>query len=134
MLFYKTLNHILLVFNNTAHSLELSEVLWTMILANVFDLELPSFLWSLAIVIAVAIWLQLTVGILVLMEGLSAFLHALRLHWYGDSILLGKPWRRFIDTSRRENFRVEFQNKFYGGEGRKFEPFSFSRILAESSS
>ncbi|TPX51304.1 hypothetical protein SeMB42_g01972 [Synchytrium endobioticum] len=92
-----------------AHA-QLSEVLWSMILANVFDLKLPTFLWSIAIVIAVAIWLILTVGILVLMEGLSAFLHALRLHW------------------------VEFQNKFYGGEGRKFEPFSFSKILGESSS
>ncbi|KNC97988.1 uncharacterized protein SPPG_06975 [Spizellomyces punctatus DAOM BR117] len=88
-----------------AHA-QLSEVLWVMVMGSALTRTGP-FL-PFALVIAFCMWFVLTIGILLLMEGLSAFLHALRLHW------------------------VEFQNKFYGGTGKKFEPFAFARILAES--
>ncbi|CAG8790236.1 9577_t:CDS:2, partial [Acaulospora morrowiae] len=78
-----------------AHA-QLSAVLWDMTLKPSFGIKGP--LGIIALIIASTLWLSLTIVILLLMEGLSAFLHALRLHW------------------------VEFNNKFYEGTGRKFDP------------
>uniref|UniRef100_A0AAY4A7N6 V-type proton ATPase subunit a n=1 Tax=Denticeps clupeoides TaxID=299321 RepID=A0AAY4A7N6_9TELE len=84
-----------------AHT-QLSEVLWVMMLR--FSLSLEGFMGSVVIALIFSIFAMLTVSVLLIMEGLSAFLHALRLHW------------------------VEFQNKFYSGTGYQFNPFSFDSI------
>jgi len=88
-----------------AHA-QLSEVLWDMTLATIFNMS-PSVL-PIALTVGFYFWFMLTCGILLGMEGLSAFLHAMRLHW------------------------VEFNGKFYEGNGRKFAPFSFKVLLENS--
>eukprot|EP01065_Artemidia_motanka_P027472 TRINITY_DN3267_c0_g1_i1.p1 TRINITY_DN3267_c0_g1~~TRINITY_DN3267_c0_g1_i1.p1 ORF type:complete len:913 (+),score=340.77 TRINITY_DN3267_c0_g1_i1:71-2809(+) len=89
-----------------AHA-QLSEVFWTFAFMLPFKTAGPLGLVGGAALCyaSFGVWISVTIGVLVLMEALSAFLHALRLHW------------------------VEFQNKFYYADGNAFEPLDFDKQL-----
>lgn len=97
-----------------AHS-QLSEVFFQLTIRLLLSLDtlitgLPLLVQILdytgiPIFIGYTIWILLTLGVLLMMESLSAFLHSLRLHW------------------------VEFNSKYYKGEGIPFNPLSFEDLL-----
>ena len=84
-----------------AHS-QLAKVFWEKIMLPAIDSESGSVA---LIVVAFSVFAAVTFAVLLAMDVLECYLHALRLHW------------------------VEFQNKFYAADGHKFEPFAFRAML-----
>eukprot|EP01042_Synura_sphagnicola_P004490 gene4490-5693_t len=106
----ETIEFVLGMVSNTASYLRL----WALSLAHT---ELATVFWEKAMLAAIktynpfavfigyAVFAAVTIGVLLCMDVLECFLHALRLHW------------------------VEFQNKFYKADGYRFQPFDFKAII-----
>uniref|UniRef100_A0A7S2RLT6 V-type proton ATPase subunit a n=1 Tax=Rhizochromulina marina TaxID=1034831 RepID=A0A7S2RLT6_9STRA len=106
----ETIEFVLGMVSNTASYLRL----WALSLAHT---ELAAVFWEkamlatinmnnpVAILVGYSVFAAVTFAVLLAMDVLECFLHALRLHW------------------------VEFQNKFYKADGHNFQPFHLAPIL-----
>merc|ERR1711871_1176227 len=86
-----------------AHA-ELAEVFWEKSMKSAINYNNFFFVF-----VAYAVFAAITIGVLLLMDVLECFLHALRLHW------------------------VEFQNKFYRADGYAFDAFRLRDIRGQAS-
>ena len=109
----ETIEFVLGMVSNTASYLRL----WALSLAHS---ELATVFWEKAMLstlnlnffaafIGYGVFAGVTFGVLLMMDVLECFLHALRLHW------------------------VEFQNKFFAADGIRFTPYSFKQIIKDAS-
>ncbi|MEN2497076.1 MAG: hypothetical protein MHMPM18_001510 [Marteilia pararefringens] len=83
-----------------AHSV-LSDIFWMTIYKAGFRVSDYFFVDVIFMMASCIAWQMITLGFMVAMEGISASLHSLRLHW------------------------VEFQSKFFKGNGNLFEPIKY---------
>lgn len=109
----ETIEFVLGMVSNTASYLRL----WALSLAHT---ELATVFWDKAMVSMIstnnpvlifagyAVFASVTFAVLLAMDVLECFLHALRLHW------------------------VEFQNKFYKADGYRFTPFEFKAVISRA--
>lgn len=89
-----------------AHS-QLARVFLDMLVKPFYEGEGNPYLNAVGLILAFFVFLLVTTAVLMLMDVMECFLHALRLHW------------------------VEFQNKFYKGTGYKFESYDHMKAVVK---
>lgn len=82
-----------------AHT-ELATVFWEKAMLSMIETENPVMVYF-----GYAVFAAVTIAVLLMMDVLECFLHALRLHW------------------------VEFQKKFFKADGYRFVPFDYKTVL-----
>jgi len=85
-----------------AHS-ELATVFWSKAMLSMINTNNPVMIYF-----GYAVFAAVSFAVLLCMDLLECFLHALRLHW------------------------VEFQNKFFKADGYRFQPFDFKAVLSRA--
>jgi len=85
-----------------AHS-ELATVFWDKAMLSTLNMNFVATFFGFGV------FAGTTFGVLLMMDVLECFLHALRLHW------------------------VEFQNKFFKADGVRFAPYSFKQVITDAS-
>jgi len=104
-----TIEYVLGTVSNTASYLRL----WALSLAHAelsevfYQKTLLEMMTSTGVMLFIGctVFYAMTFAVLIIMDQLECFLHALRLHW------------------------VEFQNKFYNADGVEFEPFCYGNLV-----
>lgn len=105
----ETIEYVLGSISNTASYLrlwalslahgQLAKVFYSMILSNAITESTSVLMSTIMILIGFVIFFAVTFAVILIMDSMECFLHGLRLHW------------------------VEFQNKFFKGDGLAFDNF-----------
>ncbi len=80
---------------------QLTRVFYEMVFGFMVERSPGKFLGTLGIIFGFSVFFIVNLLVIMIMDSMECFLHALRLHW------------------------VEFQNKFFKGGGKSFEPFKY---------
>jgi V-type H+-transporting ATPase subunit a len=135
----ETIEFVLGMVSNTASYLRL----WALSLAHS---ELATVFWEKAMLstlnvnffaafLGYAIFAGVTLGVLLMMDVLECFLHALRLHWveFQNKVRTAESMNSFAHFYSLSLFAFSLLLQFFAADGIRFAPYSFKEIIKEAS-